>query len=105
MQITADVTDTLKAAQRDLTFISNVLSEFSIYFAWFSIFLSEMNVAIFAKIGFYQGGAALLCVSMRGLGLRPSVWDFGMAFGFTGFSFCGALFGCILASGLGNSGG
>ena len=48
MQITADVTETLKAAQRDLTFISNVLSEFSIYFAWFSIVLSEMNVAIFA---------------------------------------------------------
>ena len=48
MQITADVTETLKAAQRDLTFISNVLSEFSIYFAWFSIVLSEMNVDIFA---------------------------------------------------------
>ena len=47
MEITADVSKISKTAQRDLTFILNVLSESSIHFAQFSIVLTKRSVVSF----------------------------------------------------------
>ena len=41
MQVTADFSEISKTVQRDLTFILNVLSEFSIHFAYCSIVFAK----------------------------------------------------------------
>ena len=47
MQINVDVSKILKALQCVITFISNFLSESSIYFAYFLMVLAKDNVASF----------------------------------------------------------
>ena len=53
------------------------------------------------KMVFIENEAALLCVTMRerarALQLQSSVQRFDIAFAIEKFSFCGALFKCILA--------
>ena len=53
MQITADVSKTLKTVQGDLTFILNVLSESSVHSALFLITLAKQNAVTFTKRSFY----------------------------------------------------
>ena len=43
MQITADISKISKTVQLDFTFVLNVLSESSIYFAYFSRVLAKKN--------------------------------------------------------------
>ena len=47
MQIIADVSKISKTVQANLTFILNILSEFSIQFTWLAIVIAEKNVGIF----------------------------------------------------------
>ena len=47
MQITSDVSEMSKTVQHDLTFILNVLSEFSICFSEFLLVLAKKNVVTF----------------------------------------------------------
>ena len=61
MQITTDVYKILETVQGDLIFILNVLSESSIYFAWF---LPRM-LLVSHKMVFNKSKAALLCETMR----------------------------------------
>ena len=65
MQINADVSEILKTAQRDLFFISNVVSESSIHFAQFSIVLAKKILLVSHKMAFIEKMAALLCVIMQ----------------------------------------
>ena len=54
MHITTDISKILKKAQRDLTFIFDVLSELRIGFVSFLIFLALENVVSFTKTRFYR---------------------------------------------------
>ena len=52
MQITADISKTLKSFQYDLTFIFDVLSESRIGFVSFLVFLALENVVSFTRTSF-----------------------------------------------------
>ena len=54
MQITADISEILKSAPSDLTFIYHALSELRIGFVSFLIILALENVVSFRKTCFYQ---------------------------------------------------
>ena len=54
MQITADIGKILKNVQGDLTFIFDDLSESSICFVSFLVFLAVENVVSFTKTCFYR---------------------------------------------------
>ena len=54
MQTTADIGKILKNVQGDLTFIFDVLSEPSIRFVSFLVFLAAENVPSFTKTCFYR---------------------------------------------------
>ena len=62
MQITADISEISKTVQGDVNFISSVLSESSINFAYLSIVLAKRNVFSFTWSDFYRKRG---CITMH----------------------------------------
>ena len=61
MEATADVSEISGTVQRDLALILNVLSEFGIHFALFSIVLAKKNFVSFTQNVFYPGTYNGIC--------------------------------------------
>ena len=61
MQITADASEISKTVQCELTFILNVLSEYSIHLPSFQLFLLKRMLLVSHKVVFTKNEAVLLC--------------------------------------------
>ena len=61
MQITADASKISKTVQCELTFILNVLPEYSIHLPSFQLFLLKRMLLVSHKVVFTKNEAVLLC--------------------------------------------
>ena len=61
MHITADASEISKTVQCELTFILNVLSEYSIHLPSFQLFLLKRMLLVSHKVVFTKNEAVLLC--------------------------------------------
>ena len=65
MQTTTDVSKISKTVRRDLAFILNGHSEFSIHFPSSQMFLQKRIMLVSHKVIFIENEAALLCIAMQ----------------------------------------
>ena len=65
MQTTTDVSKISKTVRRDLAFILNGHSEFSVHFPSSQMFLQKRIMLVSHKVIFIENEAALLCIAMQ----------------------------------------